>query len=132
MSRHIPELLLVVREPRSKTTECVRGTNDDGVTNLLSGIQSLVHRIDGDGLCDRDVDLLEGLGEKISVLAKLQGADAGTQDPHAVLLQGTFFLELDTEVEGRLATKAEEDTIGALFLDDVFDVLVRNGLDIGE
>ncbi len=118
----------MLAKPDPETAERIRGTDDDGVANLIRRVQGLVDGVNGDGLGDGDVDLLQGLGEEVSVLAELEGPDTGAQNSDAVLLQGSLLLELYTQVEGGLTTETEENTIRPLLLDDILDVLVRNGL----
>ena len=124
--RQVPELLGVVGEARSETTERVRGTDDNRVSDLLSGIESLVDGGDGNRLCDGDVNLLEGLGEEVAVFTSLKRLDAGSENLDAVLVEETLAVHLDTEVERSLATKAEEDAVGLLLLDNVFDIFGGN------
>jgi len=125
--RHVAQLLLVVGETRTKTSERKGSADDDGITNLLGGIESLVDGVDSNRLGDGDVDLLEGLCEHVSVLAELQCPHAGAENPDAVLLEKSQLLHLDTEVEGGLASEREEDAIGLLALDDVLDILDGDG-----
>lgn len=124
---HVSQLLLVVGETGSKTTERIRSADDNGIPNLLGSIESLIDGVDGDRLGDGDVNLLKGLCEEISVFAELQRPDAGAKNLDAVLLEQAELLHLHTEVEGGLAAEGEEDTIGLLPLDHVLNVLGRHG-----
>lgn len=57
MGREVVQLLAVVGEAGAQAAEGVGGADDDGVSDRLGGIQSLVDGVDGDGLGDRDIDL---------------------------------------------------------------------------
>ena len=123
---HVAELLLVMRESRSKTAQSVGSANDDGVSNNLGGFQSLLNGSDSDRLGDGDVDLSEGLGEEFSVLTGLEGLNWRSQDLDSVLLEKTHALHLDTQVQGGLATESEEDSVWLLALDNIFDIFGGN------
>jgi len=102
---HVPEFLFVIGKPRPKTSKRVSGADDDGVADHLGGLESLLDGVDGDGLGDGDVDLLQCLGKEISILAQLEGTDASTQYSDAVLLEQTHLLHLNAQVESRLASE---------------------------
>ncbi|ROV99906.1 hypothetical protein VMCG_06224 [Cytospora schulzeri] len=125
-SGHVSELLLVVCETRSKTSQGVSGTDNDGVTDALCGIQGLLNSVDSNRLRNGDVDLVQGPGEEVTILTELQCSDTGSQNLDAVFLEDAHLLHLDTEVQGGLATKGEEDTIGSFALDNVGDIFRGN------
>ncbi len=124
---HVAELLLVVGETGPQATKRIGSADNNGVADLGSGIQSLVDRVDGNGLGNRDVDLLKRLGEQISVLTELQCPHTGAENSDAVFLKEPHRLHLYTKIEGRLATEREEDSIRLFLLDDVLDVLGGDG-----
>ncbi|GKT75685.1 hypothetical protein ColTof4_08108 [Colletotrichum tofieldiae] len=130
---HVAKLLLVVCETGTQTTERVGGTDDNGISDLLGGIKSLLNGSNSDRLGNRDVDLVEGASEEVAILTGLKSLDAGSQNLDAVLLEETHALHLNTEVQGGLTTKREEDTIGLLLLDNVVDLVGERvvGLDGG-
>lgn len=121
------QLLGVGSETGTQTTQSVGRTDDDGVSNSLSSLQGLVDGADRNGFGDGDVDLVQGLGEKITVLTGLQGLDAGSQNANTVALEDTHAVHLHTQVQGGLTTEREEDTIGSLPLNDIGDILGGNG-----
>lgn len=73
---------------------------------------------------------VEGLGKEITILRDEKGADGGTEDLDVETVKDSHFVELDAAVEGSLATKGEEDTIGTLALDDVLKVLWSDGEEV--
>jgi hypothetical protein len=120
---HVAELFLVVGETGTQTTQGVGGTDNDGIADLFGGIESLINSADGDGLGNGDVDLLQGLGKKVSIFGNLQSANAGSEDLDAVLLEQTEALHLDTQVQSSLSTKRQEDAVGLLLFDDIANIL---------
>lgn len=125
-SRHVAELLLIMRESRSKTTQSVGSADDDGVSNNLGGFQCLLDGSDSNRLGDGDVNLPESLSEELSVLTGLEGLDWRSQDLDSVLLEKSHAFHLDTQVQGGLATESEEDSVRLLALDNIFDIFGGN------
>ena len=82
--------------------------------------------MDGNRFRNRDVDLVQGPGEEVSVLTELECANTSPQDLDAVFLEDAHFLHLDTEVQGGLPTEGEEDTIGPFALDNMGDIFGSN------
>ncbi|KAH8720481.1 hypothetical protein HC256_000873 [Beauveria bassiana] len=68
---HVAQLLLVVGEAGAETAEGVGGADNDGVANLVGSVESLVDGADGNGLCNGNIDLLEGLGEEVAIFREL-------------------------------------------------------------
>lgn len=126
-SGHVPELLLVVCEARAQTAQCVRGTHDNGVSDLVRSVQCFLDGVDGDRLGDGDVDLVQRPGEEVTVLADFQGPHTGSQDLDAVFLKDAHFLHLDSQVQGGLSTEGQEDAVWAFALDNVGDIFRCNG-----
>jgi hypothetical protein len=123
----VTELVLVLSETGSESTEGEGGTEDDGVTDLLGGDEGVVDARDGGRGGGGNANLLESLDEEVAVLGNLKSADLGTENLDTETLQDTHLLELDTDVEGGLSTESEEDTVGALLLENVGDVFGGNG-----
>jgi hypothetical protein len=123
----VTELLGVGSKARTQTTKGIGRPDDDGVTNLLGGLEGILDSLDGSRLSNGDVDLVQGLGEEITVLTGLQSLDASTKDLDTVALEGTHAVHLHTQVQSGLTTEGKEDTIGTLALNDVSDVFGSNG-----
>lgn len=126
-SGHVSELFLVVGEAGAETTQGIGSSDNDGVSDLFGSVESLLDGTDGDRLGNGDFNLLQSLGEEVTVLGQLEGPDAGAEDLDAVLLKEAESLHLDTQVEGGLSTKGQENAIGLLLLDDIGDVLGGDG-----
>lgn len=124
---HVSELFLVVGKAGAETTQGVGCTDNDGVADLFGGVEGLVNGADGNGLGNGDVDFLEGLGEQVSVFGKLESSHAGAENLDAVLFPEAETLHLDTEVEGSLSTKGEEDAVGLFSLNYVRDIFGGDG-----
>ena len=102
---HVTELFFVVGKTGTETTKGVGSADNDGIPNLVCSIQGLIDGTDGNRVGDRDIDLIEDLGEEISVLAKLEGMDTSAQNLDTVSLKQTHALHLHTQVQRGLAAK---------------------------
>jgi hypothetical protein len=125
--RQIAELIGVGSEAGTETTKGIGGADDDGVTDLLGGLQSVINGTNGNGLGNGDVDLVKGLGEQVTVLTGLQSLDAGSQNLDTVALEDTHAVHLHTQVESGLTTEGQEDTVRALTLNNVGDIFGGDG-----
>jgi hypothetical protein len=123
----ILQLLRVLSETGTQTSESVSRTDNDRVANCFSGLQSLVNSVDGDGLSNGDVDLLQSLGEQVTVLTSLEGPDACSENSDTVALKDAHAIHLHTKVQGGLTTERQEDAVGAFSLNDVSHIFGGNG-----
>ncbi|KAG2007663.1 hypothetical protein GB937_008476 [Aspergillus fischeri] len=123
----ILQLLRVLSETGTQTSESVSRTDNDRVANCFSGLQCLVNSVDGDGLGNGDVDLLQSLGEQVTVLTSLEGLDACSQDSDTVAFKDAHAVHLYTKVQGGLTTERQEDAVGAFSLNDVSHIFGGNG-----
>jgi len=120
--RQVAQLLGVGSKTGAETTKSVGGTDDNGVADLLGGLEGVVNGPNSNRLGNGDVDLIKSLGEEITVLTGLQGLDAGTQNTDTVALKDTHAVHLHTQIQGGLTTKGKHDTIGLLALNDVGNI----------
>ena len=97
-SGHVAELLLVVGETGTQTTESIGSSDDNGVSDGLGGLEGLLDSTDGDRLGDGDVNLFQSPSEEVTILTQLQSSNTGTEDLDAVLLEESESLHLNTEV----------------------------------
>lgn len=126
-SCHVAELLLVVGKTGTETTKGIGGTNNNGVSDLFGSIKRLVNGTDSDGFGNGNLDLVKSLGEQITILRQLERANTCTEDLDAVLFKKTHSLHLNTEIQGGLAAKRQEDAIGLFSLNDIRDVFGSDG-----
>eukprot|EP00906_Rhabdomonas_costata_P037803 RCo053333 len=113
--------LWVVREPGAQASQRERRAKDDGVANLLRGVQSLLHAARRDAGGNLRADLLQLPGEQVTVLRDLDGPHRGSQDLHSVPLQNPGALQLNPTVQRGLATKRQQNPIRTLLLDHALD-----------
>jgi hypothetical protein len=73
---------------------------------------------------------VERLDEKVAVLRDLERADRSAEDLDAEPLEDAHLVELNADVEGRLAAKGEEDAVGPLLLEDRSDIVGRDGQEV--
>ncbi|GFF30855.1 LOW QUALITY PROTEIN: hypothetical protein IFM46972_03049 [Aspergillus udagawae] len=123
----ILQLLSVLGETGTQTSESVSRTDNNRVANFFSSLQSLVDSVDGDGLGDGDVDLLQGLGEQVTVLTSLEGPDTCPQNSDAVALKDAHAVHLHTKIQGSLTTERQKDAVGSFSLNDVSHIFGGNG-----
>ena len=74
--------------------------------------------------------LIETFHKEVTVFGIDDGLYGGTQHLDTILLEHATLIEFHTTVEGRLTTEREQDTIGALFLDDALHEVGLYGLEI--
>ena len=117
-------------EAGTKTTEREGGTENDGVADFLGSVESALDGGHSGRLGSWDFNLVQGLDEEITVLRDLEGTDRSSQNLHAQSLEHTHLVELDTDVKGGLTTESQQDTIWALLLENVGDVVGRDGQEV--
>lgn len=66
---------------------------------------------------------IQCLSKEISILADKESADRGTEDLDVQTVKDSHLVELNTTVQGSLTAKGQEDSIGSLTLNNVFEVL---------
>src|SRR3712207_8395150 len=76
---------------------------------------------DGSALGDLEGDALHRLAEELAILRLADGLDGGPEQLDAVLVEGTELVQLDGEVQGRLATEGREEGVRAFAADDLGD-----------
>lgn len=122
------ELLFVLRETGTKTTESVGCSNDDGETNVVGGNDGFIDACRGGRLGALLANLLHGTSEHFSVFSGDDGVNRSTQDSNAELAE--FILELDTDVQGSLSTESDVDTVRLLVLDDLGNEFGSDGQEV--
>ena len=112
------QFFLIVAEAGAQTSQCIGCTYDNGITQLTgctTCILGILHRLALDGL---HLDLVQFLHKKLAVFRVDDSLYGSTQHAHIVFLQNATLIKLHTAVQGRLAAKGEEDTVGTFLLDD--------------
>ena len=123
----VTELFGVGSEARTQTTKGVSRPDNDGVANLLGSLESVLDSLDGSRFGNRNINLVQGLGEEVTVFTGLQGLDGGTENLDTVAFKGAHAVHLHTQVQGGLTTEGEENTIRALTLNDVGNIFGGDG-----
>ena len=112
------QLLLIICETRTESTQGVSSTDDDRITELgssLAGLLDVLASLTLDGL---HVDFIQLLYEELTVLSIHDSLNWSTQHLDIIFFQDALTIEFHTTVEGSLATETEEDTVWLLLLDD--------------
>ena len=119
-----PHVLIVVGDDHVLAADDVGGPQQDGIAQLVGGIQRLLHTGDAPALRPLDGEPLQQLVEPLPVLRHVDGLGAGAQDGDTVAVQ-----ELG-EFDGRLAAEGHHHAHRLFHLDDVHDILGEQGLEV--
>ena len=106
------------------------GTDDDGIADALRHSQGILHGLGDVGGNDRLADLRHGFLEQLPVLGPGDGLGVGAQQADALGLQEALLVQLHGQGQARLAAQARQDGVGLFFLDDAFDGLHRQRLQV--
>ena len=112
------QLLLVVSETRTESTQGVSSTDDDRIAELSSSLAGLLDVLASLTLDGLHVDFIQLLYEELTVLSIHDSLNRSTQYLDIIFLQDALAIEFHTTVEGSLTTEAEEDTVWLLLLDN--------------
>src|SRR4029078_4310551 len=105
-------------EPRAQTAHGEGRANDHWVAELRCGGKTFVHGVRDTAARRLATTTLDDALEQLTVLAKLDGLDAGTDQRAAVLLQNAPLVQGDGRVERRLAAEGRKNRVGAFLGDD--------------
>lgn len=117
LATQLGQLLHILGETRTQTTESIGSSNNDGETNSVGGFDSLGQVDRGGRLGALLANLLHSTGKHLSVFSGDDGLNGGTEYLDTEF--GKLVLEFDTDVQGGLTTESTVDTIRLLVLDDL-------------
>ena len=112
------QLLLVVCETGTESTQGVSSTDDDRIAELSSSLAGLLDVLASLTLDGLHIDFIQLLYEELTVLSIHDSLYWSTQYLDIIFLQDALAIEFYTTVEGSLTTEAEEDSVWLLLLDD--------------
>ena len=118
------DALLVIDDLHAAATQHIGGTNHDGVADLLSDLNGLLHGGCHTGLRHGDLQLVHHGAEQVSILGQVDHGGGSSQDLDAVLLQ------VGSQVQRGLAAELGDNAHGLLLLVDAQNVLQRQGLEV--
>lgn len=116
LATQLCQLLHILGETRTQTTESIGSSNNDGETNSIGSFDSLCQVDRGSRLGTLLANLLHSTGKHFSVFGGDDGLNGGTEYLDTEFAK--LVLELDTDIQGGLTTESTVDTIGLLVLDD--------------
>ena len=123
--RHIgAQMLGVVRNHHATATQYIAGANEQRIANARRHSLGLLKR---GGLARRrihDLQAVEQCGKALAVLGEVDGIGLGAHDVHTGILQHA------RKLERSLTAQRDHDTVGALHIDDIHDVLVRKRFEV--
>ena len=125
------ELFAVVGDAAAAAAQSERGPDDAGKAEPPLHLQRFLQAV-GDGRARRlQADARHGLDEALAILGLVDGVLAGADELDALRLQHPFAHQIQSAVEGRLATHGGQQRIGALRLDDARHGAPFHRLDVG-
>ena len=125
------ELVDVVGDAAADAAERERRADDGRKADVVDDGGGLVERLGDAALRHLDANLLHRVAEEQAILGHLDRVDLRANQLHAVLLQDAALVQRHREVERRLAADRRQHRVGPLLLDDLFDHLGRERLDVG-
>jgi hypothetical protein len=125
------ELLAVERDAGAGAAECEAGTDHRGQADLREHLAGLGKRLHDPPATGLEADLPHRLLEDLAVLAATDRLGPGTDHLDAMLCQHAVPLQLQGEVEGRLAAERGEHGVGLLDLDHLLEHLPGERFDVG-
>ena len=124
--------VMVVGDASAGAAEREGRADDHGVApEIVDTGLALLNRVGDAGLSDLEADVLHRGGEKLSVLAGLDGVDVAADDLDTVLLEHACVGKGDGAVKARLAAHVGKKRVGTLLLDDLSHGVGGDRLDIG-
>ena len=127
----LAELLDVVGDAAADAAHGERRADDRRKAGARHRGHRLVERLHHRRRRRVDADLGHRLAEQLPVFRDLDRLDRGADQLHAVLGEDAVLLELDGEVERRLAADRRQHRVGPLALDDLGHDVHRERLDVG-
>ncbi len=98
----------VVRNTRTAASEDVRGPDDDRVAHVVGHLQRLFERVRDTRRRRMEPDLRHRDLEPLAILGRADRFDVGADHLHVVFLEHTGFVQLDREIEARLAAEGRQ------------------------
>ena len=130
VTHHLSQLLLVIHETATRTTERKGRTKHNGIADLGSDGGTLVNGRSHIRRQHRLAELLAEVLEQLAVLGTLDRREARTQNLDLALLQDTLLGQLHGQVQTRLTTQTRHDGIGTLVADNLGHILQRQRLHV--
>ena len=130
-ARDATQIILVVGEPRTKAAHREGGTDDDGVLQILSRLDALIHRVTNVGASTVRTTALNNTLEEFAVLAKVDGVEVGADEFDVVPVEDSRLGCRNGGVEGSLASQRRQQSVRTLLRDDALNNLGRDRFDVG-
>jgi hypothetical protein len=70
---------------------------------------------------------VQGLDKKIPVFRNFQGSNRSSENLDTESLEHTHLFKLDTDIQGTLTTKCQEDTVWSFFFQYIGDIVGGDG-----
>ena len=128
--RNGAQFFLVERNAAACAAQRERGTDDDGISDLIGDRDALLDGVCDVGRHDGLPDLLHGLFEQFAVLGAVDRVDFGTDEFDAPLVQESFLGKFAADGQPRLPAERSEQAVRAFLDDDALDGFERQRLEV--
>src|SRR5690554_4682264 len=125
------ELILVVGDTAAGAAHGEGGTNDAREADVFGRGPGFGHGVNDGGARALKADFPHGLVKTVTVFGFVDGVGVGADHFHTVLFQNPVFFEIQSAVQRSLTTHGGQQGVRLFFLDDLFDRLPGDGLDVG-
>ena len=123
-------MFFIIAEARTQTTKGIGGTQNNGEAERCGSLLYLLNGRAGLTLDGLHTNLVELLHKEVAVFRIDDGLYGCSQHLHTIFLEHTTLIEFYTTVQGCLSTKAEQDAVRTLLLNDTLYKLGSYGLEI--
>ena len=124
------QFLLIVTKTAAEASECICGTHDDRVAQLIGRLDGISRRVDSLALDGLDIDFIKFLDKQFAVLGVHDGTDRSAEHLDIILVKHAALAESHATVEGGLSAESEQDAVRTLLLYDFFNEIWSHGQEI--
>ena len=124
------EFLHIVDDTAAGSAHRIRRTQNDGIAELVCDLLGFLQRVAGLGLRHRHAQLFHRLFERDTVLTALDRFKVHADDFHVVFTENSGLIQSNGEVQGGLTAKIREKRVGTFLLNNFFETVDRQGLDV--
>ena len=124
------QLIHVVGDAATGTTQGIGRTHDQGEPHLLGEFLSRIHTFHNGALGNGLMEFFHGFLEQFPVFRLHDAGDLGAQELDIVFLQDAFFIQFDGQVQADLPAQGGQQGIRPFLGDDSFQEFHIQGLHI--
>ena len=125
------EFILVVGNTAAGAAHGEGRADDTGEADVFGRGPGFGHGVNDGRARALEADFPHGLVKTVAVFSLVDGVGVGADHFHTVLFQNPVFFEIQSAVQRSLTTHGGQQGVRLFFLDDLFDRLPGDGLDVG-